>query len=375
MTAMEISAGEARSAFAPQPSHRSEVIRPGGGILFEIFLPPGRERVTENAQAAQWKLIASDGKPLDAAEIFRRTGIERRYIAYDLDPLFMAEIATLHMFPRMKTVPPPVDLTIASTSYPLGVNISAELNKQMGIDADNLDIYAACSGAGRGLDYVGKYVREGQGVLLVESEMHSRNVWDLREEGGIQKDPGLSQLLLSDAAVAMYFVNGKDLTILASITKDLGHPELITGPYDRRLLTGNYIEEPAGTGVMYSPKLQQDGKGMFMLVRAAIPDAIEETVLGAGLTPDDIDLVITHQPSIHLLEVMQKRLAKKGFAPEKFVFDMQDGNFSSGSTTKATHRAMREGRIHKGSKVVVATVGAGITASVAILEFHSTLAA
>jgi len=60
--------------------------------------------------------------------------------------------------------------------------------------------------------------------------MHSRNVWDLREEGGIQKDPGLSQLLLSDAAVAMYFVNGKDLTILASITKDLGHPELITGP-------------------------------------------------------------------------------------------------------------------------------------------------
>jgi len=67
---------------------------------------------------------------------------------------------------------------------------------------------------------------------------------------------------------------------------------------------------------MYSPKLQQDGKGMFMLVRAAIPDAIEETVLGAGLTPDDIDLVITHQPSIHLLEVMQKRLAKKDLLPK-----------------------------------------------------------
>jgi 3-oxoacyl-[acyl-carrier-protein] synthase-3 len=365
--------GETRSVLVPKPNHNSELIRPGGEIMFEVILPPGRERVIDNNQVANWKLTAPDGKPLNADEVFRRTGIDRRYVAYDLDPLFMAKIAILHMFPRMREVPPPVDLTIASTSYPLGTNISAELNKEMGIDADNFDIYAACSGAGRGFDYVREYAREGQGILIVASEMHSSKVWNLREEGGVQGDPGLSQLLLSDGAVAMYFVYGKDLTILTSTTKDLGHPELITGPYDSALLTGRYIEEPAGTKVMISRRMQQQGKEMFMLVRTAIPDLIEKTVIGAGLKPSDIALVITHQPSIHLLRTMQKHLAQKGFDPEKFMYDMEDGNFSSASVLKALYRAMLEGRAKKGDKIVVATVGAGVTASVVIFDLKSGL--
>jgi 3-oxoacyl-[acyl-carrier-protein] synthase III len=285
----------------------------------------------------------------------------------------MAQMAAIHMFPKMDKVKPPVDLTIASTSYPIGVNISEALNQQMGIDADNVDIYAACSGVGRGFDYVRKYAKNGQGIFIDASERHQKHVWDLREEGSMQEDPGLSQLLLSDNAVAMYFVYGKDLTVLASDTKDLGHSEFITGPYDRSILTGNYIEEPAGTGVMYSDKLQQQGRGMLRLAHSAVPDLIAKTVREAGLKPDDIDAVITHQPSIHLLRTMRDRLATMGFAPEKFVIDIQDGNFSSASVLKAFYRAMREDRIRKGGKVVLATIGAGVTSSVAILEVNSGL--
>ena len=74
---------------------------------------------------------------------------------------------------------------------------------------------------------------------------------------------------------------------------------------------------------------------------------------------DDIDLVVPHQANARILDLAIESL---GISPDKFFVNVDRyGNTSSGSIPIGLHEAVEQGRIQKGSNVLMIGFGAGLT--------------
>jgi 3-oxoacyl-[acyl-carrier-protein] synthase-3 len=79
----------------------------------------------------------------------------------------------------------------------------------------------------------------------------------------------------------------------------------------------------------------------------------------AGLTAEDVDLMVPHQANIRIIE----STAKYAGIPMDKVFVNLDryGNMSSASIPVALDEALEQGRIGEGANVLSAAFGAGLT--------------
>jgi len=329
---------------------------------FGFFVP--QDSLT-NDQIELWAVVTPGGNILTADSILKRTGVRKRSIASpDQDTTFMAQKAVADMLISNRTTPKTADFIFTTVSYPTGVNISEAINSKFGLNAHRTrDVFAACSGFSRTLSEIkaneDRYV--GKSVIIASTEKYSDTVFDLRN--GIQNDPSLSQTIFSDGASAIGFVYGENLEVLSA--REMKLPEDLSAaikmPIDYSLLAGEIIVE--AVPVSNSGKLEQDGKTVYRAVIKYIPDMVRETVAAANLLPSDIDLVIPHQGSGHVIDGLQDRL------PDYRVFsDIEFGNFSSASIPKAMSAAIRQNRIGKGSIVVLPGFGAGLFAATVVIR-------
>ncbi len=328
-------------------------------ISFGLYIP---QKTLTNREIESWHIRTPGGNLLTAGDILKRTGVERRHVATKSETVEQMALIALEEAMKKKRN---AGLIIATTSYP-DRNLSQSLvNAKNYFPLLNIDIYAACSGFTRGLSFIKAHEMDfmGHSVLIVASEKYSDKVFDLRK--GAESDPSLAQTIFSDGAVAIHFVYGKDLRILSAKNQRL--PSELAGsirmPIDRSRMKPIYIEEPVPQS--QSGKFEQDGRTVYRAVIDNVPRLIRETIKAARLREGDIKLVIPHQGSGHIVEGLQDRL------PNLNVFrDVSDGNFSSASIPKALYKAREEGLIHRGDKVVLAGFGAGLFASVVVVEFH-----
>ena len=87
----------------------------------------------------------------------------------------------------------------------------------------------------------------------------------------------------------------------------------------------------------------------------------------AKMTAEDIDLFISHQANIRIIEATIKR-AKIPW--EKNYMTIQKyGNISAASIPVSLHHAYQEGRIKDGTKILLAAFGAGFTWAASILKW------
>lgn len=108
-----------------------------------------------------------------------------------------------------------------------------------------------------------------------------------------------------------------------------------------------------------------DGKAVYEGVREIVPGLITNAIGGAGLETQQIRMVIPHQASRHMIEALAKRLTGL-----QIYSDLEDGNWSSASVPKAMLKALNEGAIASGDKIVLAGFGAGLFASVAVIQLN-----
>ena len=86
-----------------------------------------------------------------------------------------------------------------------------------------------------------------------------------------------------------------------------------------------------------------------------------------GLTIDDIDLLIPHQPSISILQETAK-IVKLPF--EKVMTNMDRyANTSGGTIPIMLDEAKQAGKLHSGSTILFAAVGAGWTWGAALAKW------
>ncbi len=113
--------------------------------------------------------------------------------------------------------------------------------------------------------------------------------------------------------------------------------------------------------------LKMEGKEVFKEAVKALQNSSLEAIEQAGITPDDIDLLIPHQANYRIIDAVRRRLE----LPEEKVFSNLDryGNTSSASVPIALDEAVKSGRLKKGDIVVFSAFGAGFTWGASVVRW------
>ena len=98
-----------------------------------------------------------------------------------------------------------------------------------------------------------------------------------------------------------------------------------------------------------------------------MPQVIREVLDVAGLTPEDLDLLVPHQAN---LRINQAAAAALGLPEEKVVHNIDRyGNTTAGSIPIALSEAIDDGRVSDGNLVCMAAFGAGFTWAAALMRW------
>ncbi len=114
-------------------------------------------------------------------------------------------------------------------------------------------------------------------------------------------------------------------------------------------------------------QFHMDAFGIFKAAGRHLPKLLRETVEAAGLTLDDIDVVIPHQASAPGLEYMRHLVENR---PERVVDIFADhGNQIAASLPMALYQAHKQGRLAPGSRALLAGTSAGISMGAMVIRF------
>lgn len=290
------------------------------------------ERVLDNAELAE---------RLDVTEewIFVRTGIQERRIAdEDQTSATLATDAARLALTAAENEATDLDYVIVATCTPdyqlpsTAALVGARLEAP-GVAA--FDINAACSGFLYGLAQATALIDAGvaRRVLVCGADVLSR-VTDY-------SDPKSSVLFGDGAGAAVVeHVDGPSRIGPFKLHADGSQPELL------------YV--PPETGLIH-----MDGREVYKRAVAGMSASVRAILLTAGITADDIDLLVAHQANARILRAVGERL---GFPTEKLMTNIaRVGNTSGASIPLALADALSAGRLKEDDRVVLTAFGAGFT--------------
>jgi 3-oxoacyl-[acyl-carrier-protein] synthase III len=282
-----------------------------------------------------------------------RTGIRERRIAdRETGAADMAAAASRVAMERAGTEAGEVDMILLSTATPDRLLPSTACDLQALLGARNAGAYdyaTACSGFLYGLSMAEAHIVAGQAetVLVVATEKMSSIVdWTDRT----------TCVLFGDGAGAAVVKRAEDgRGILSTFMKSDGTlAELLWRP-------GGGAKIPLDIAVLdeRSHYVKMAGPEVFKSAVRAMCEAAETAMRRAGVTGDDIDLLVPHQANVRIIE----STAKYAKMPMERVFVNVDryGNMSSASIPVALDEAIEQGRVGPGSLVLMVAFGAGFT--------------
>ncbi|MFZ1744858.1 MAG: beta-ketoacyl-ACP synthase III [Nitrospirales bacterium] len=218
------------------------------------------------------------------------------------------------------------------------------------------DISAACCGFIYALAIADAYVKNGmRHVLVIGSEVMSA-ITDWTDRN--------TCVLFGDGAGAVVVGQGTEGSGILST-----HLHANGGLSDMIQVPGGGSREPASKEVLQEKRcfIKMKGNETFKIAVKSMEEATKEALEANKLAMDDIDLFIPHQANMRILNAVGQRL---GLAREKLMINLDRfGNTSAASIPLALDQAVREGRIHKGSVVLLAAFGAGLTWASAVVRW------
>jgi 3-oxoacyl-[acyl-carrier-protein] synthase-3 len=122
---------------------------------------------------------------------------------------------------------------------------------------------------------------------------------------------------------------------------------------------GSRLPTSADTVAQRLHYLTMVGSEVFKFAVRAMVESSEEAVRRAGISMDDIEVVIPHQANLRIIDAAAKRL---NIPFERFVRNVDRyGNTSAASIPLALDEAVRAGRIRSGDHVMLSSFGAGLS--------------
>ncbi|MBU6227469.1 MAG: ketoacyl-ACP synthase III [Acidobacteria bacterium] len=273
--------------------------------------------------------------------IRERTGIERRHVGGTTAGL---SIESGSRALEMAGVDPlDIDALVLSTTTPDRTvpATSATVQHGLGLKCGAFDVNAACSGfvyatvVAHGLIAMG-----ARKVLLIGTDTLSRITdWD-------------------DRNTAILFADGSGAAVL----------EATDGP--GQLLGWDIDSDGSAEELLFCEvggTIHMDGKEVFRRAVRIMVDSAKKSMAIAGVTADDIALVVPHQANIRIISAACDRL---GVPIERAAVCIHEtGNTSSASIPLALFDAADQGRLSAGDLVLIVGFGAGMTAASAIIRW------
>jgi 3-oxoacyl-[acyl-carrier-protein] synthase-3 len=274
--------------------------------------------------------------------IRERTGIHRRHIGSSTAEL---SIQSGRRAIEMAGIDPSsIDALVLSTTTPDRTvpATSATVQHALGLRCGAFDINAACSGFVYGLAVAQGLIAIGsRKVLLIGTDTLSRITdW-------------------TDRNTAILFADGSGAAVL----------EAVDGPGD--VLGWDIDADGAAEDLLYCDVggfIHMDGKEVFRRAVRIMVDSANKSLAAAGLSIDDIAMVVPHQANIRIISAACERL---GFPMSRTAVCLQDtGNTSSASIPLALFDAADAGRLHRGDLILMVGFGAGMTAASAVMRWN-----
>ena len=286
--------------------------------------------------------------------IRERTGISERHISDDNETLaYMSKIACDQVLQSVGLSPLDVDAIVLGTASPDRLLPSTACDLQAALGAKNaaaFDLAAGCSGFLYALTVAEGMVRTevAENILVVGGERLSR-ITDYTDRG-----------------TSILFGDGVGATLVRPSSK--GKRGILSRYLKSDGTLGELLFRPGGGGnhppdeqllADRSYYIKMAGREVFKSAVLSMADACDQALQRAGLTGEDVDVLIPHQANIRIIEGTAKHA---GIPREKVYVNIDRyGNTSSASIPIALDECVRSGRIKKGTLVLLVAFGGGFT--------------
>jgi 3-oxoacyl-[acyl-carrier-protein] synthase-3 len=285
--------------------------------------------------------------------ITQRSGIKERHVSDEKTPTSKLCIeAGRRALESAKIKPEELDFIMIGTITPDMMFPSTACIVQAALGAKNaaaFDLAAGCTGFIYGLELARSLITaDPKRKILVIGAEELTKITDWTDRG-----------------TCVLFGDGAGAAVLGAVDEDRG----ILGTYlgaDGNL--GDLLYMPGGGSL--NPASHQTVDEKMHVVKMAgnkvFPHAVRnmleasmKAMESAGVTKDQLNLLIPHQANIRIIEAIAERLGAG--ADTVYVNIQKYGNTSAASIPIALDEAVREGRIKKGDLVMLVAFGAGFT--------------
>ena len=293
--------------------------------------------------------------------IVKRTGIkERRILEDNVLSHTMGSNAAKLAIENAGCKAEDIELIIVSTSTPdyITPNMGSLIQADIGaVNAAAFDISAACSGFIYGLNIAKQFIQNGayKKILVISCESLSRYVdWQ-------------------DRATCILFGDGAGAAVVGEVEAGYGilADEIGTDGKmaDAITIPSVYFTEKDLEVRLNENKrvLWMDGSSVMKFAVRIMTQSTLSVIEKAGLTINDVSLVIPHQANIRIIEGAAKRLELRD---DQLVITVDKyGNTSSSSVILALDDAIKSGRVQKGDNIVLVGFGGGLTWGATLIKW------
>lgn len=265
-----------------------------------------------------------------------RTGIEERRIAPDdIDTSDMAYEAAKKAMDHAEVNPEDIDMILVATVTPDRPfpSVACMLQARLGcVNAAAMDVSAACAGFMYGLATAKQFIENEacKHILVV----------------GVEK---LSKITdWNDRNTAVLFGDGAGAVVMGPVSEGRG------------ILAFDLGADGTGGQHLYQDQyIVMNGREVFKFAVRQMGESSVKVLEKAGLTKNDVDLLIPHQANIRIMEAARQRLE----LPEEKMSKMihKYGNTSSASIPMVIADEVKAGKINDDDIIVLVGFGGGLT--------------
>ncbi|MCO5176998.1 MAG: ketoacyl-ACP synthase III [Thermomicrobiales bacterium] len=295
--------------------------------------------------------------------IVSRTGIRERRIAGETDTITSSSVASARLACEKARIDPgDLDLIVVGTFTADQMMPSVACQVQFAIGAHAaaaFDLNAACSGFVYALATATQFIESGlyQRILVIGTDINSRYLDYTDRSTCVLFGDGSGAVVLeaSDAAEGV-------LSVALGADGSAGHHLTLGDPASFAKLNGN--------PTMDRPFMRMNGPEVYRFAVKVMGGVAAEAIARAGLTFDEIDLLVPHQANLRIIDAAAKRLE---LPRDRVWVNVHDyGNTSSASVPIGLVEAFEAGAIQDGMHVVVVAFGGGLSWAAGVIRWGAT---
>lgn len=285
--------------------------------------------------------------------IVTRTGIKNRYICTEETLTDLCAEAAQSALTKAGLSKDDIDLIICSTlngDY-ITPSLACSVAERLNIPKPAFDINAACAGFIYALSVAEGYILSGRykNILIISAEKMSKHVdWKDRRTCVVFGDGGAACIVTRGSALKYLNLTVKPDVKLLKIDAGNGNSPF-AARQDRSFL-------------------HMDGQDVFRFAVNTIDTQVKLALDAVKLSTEDIDYFLLHQANKRIIDYARNKLHQ----PEERVPVNIDryANISSATIPVLIDEMLSDGRIKKGTRLLMTAFGAGLTTGTCIMEWE-----